>query len=194
MFDWGNIIFVELYSHISKFKKEKKSYMTSYLIFSITYFHVFKGLTIGKRVDCKIDPITMWYHAPWRQKAAYYFYEVYNEFVTVFKRLLFGENTTRVSLKETIFLSKRGTLEKMEDNNIIRFFSSHEIPFFLPWYISDKMFIIEVARKYRLWLYFFHEKKKRQFIPLPWKVGEIMLNYEALQKLMITQFILISSI
>jgi hypothetical protein len=118
----------------------------------------------------------MWYQALWRQKATYYFYEVYNEFMTVFKRLLFGENTTRLSLEATTFLSKRGTLEKMENYNVIRIFGSRESPFFLPWYISEKMFIIEVARQYRLWLHFFHEKRKRKFIPLPWKVGEIMLR------------------
>jgi hypothetical protein len=56
IFDWGKIISVEISSQLSKFKKENKFYMASYLIFSITYFHVFKGLTIGKRVDCKIDP------------------------------------------------------------------------------------------------------------------------------------------
>jgi hypothetical protein len=150
--------------------------MASYLIFSITYFHVFKGLTIRKRVDCKIDPVTMWYQALWRQKATYYFYEVYNEFVIVFKKLLFGENTTRLSLEATTFLNKRGTLEKMENYNVIRIFGSRESPFFLPYYISDKIFIIEVARKYRFWLHFFNEKRKRQFIPFPWKIGEIILR------------------
>jgi len=31
-----------------------------------------------------------------------------------------------------------------------------------------------VARKYNLWLHFFHEKRKKQFIPLPWNIGEFI--------------------
>jgi len=150
--------------------------MASYLIFSITYFHIFKGLTIGKMVDCKIDPVTMWYQDLWRQKATYHFYEVYKKFMTIFKKLLFGEYTTRLSLEALIFLNKRGTLEKTKNYNVIRIFGSPGNPFFLPYYISDKIFIIEVARQYKLWLHFFHEKRKRQFILLPWKIKEIMLR------------------
>jgi hypothetical protein len=36
------------------------------------------------------------------------------------------------------------------------------------------MFITEVARKYNLWLHFFHEKWKMQFIPFPWKIGDFI--------------------
>ena len=104
----GKIISIEISSQLSNFKKEKKFYMASYLIFSITYFHVFKGLTIGKRVACKIDLVTMWYQTKWRHKTTYYFYEVYNEFIIVFKKLLSGENIARLSLKVVDFLTKEG--------------------------------------------------------------------------------------
>jgi hypothetical protein len=100
IFDWGKIISIEISSHLSKFKKENKFYMDSYLIFSITYCHIFKGLTIRKWVDWKIDPVTMWCQDLWRQKDTYQFCELYNEFMVVFKKLLFGENTTRISLEK----------------------------------------------------------------------------------------------
>ena len=80
------------------FKVEKMFYMASYLIVSITYCHTFKGLSIGKRVNSKFDLVTMWYQALWRQKVFHYFYEVYNDFVSEFKRFLFGEDTSRLSL------------------------------------------------------------------------------------------------
>jgi hypothetical protein len=64
----------------------------------------------------------------------------------------------------------------MEDYNIIRVFCSIEKPIFLPYYISDKLFIIEIARQYKFWFHTFSEKRKKQFIPLPWKVGEILLR------------------
>jgi hypothetical protein len=53
IFDRGKIISTEIYSQLSNFKDTKKFYMASYLIFSITYCHIFKGLNIGKRVNCK---------------------------------------------------------------------------------------------------------------------------------------------
>jgi hypothetical protein len=58
IFDWGKITSIEIASLLSNFKKEKKFFKASYFILSITYFHMFKGLTISKRVDCKIKPIT----------------------------------------------------------------------------------------------------------------------------------------
>jgi hypothetical protein len=38
------------------------------------------------------------------------------------------------------------------------------------------MFVTEIARKYNYWLHFFHEKRKNQFIPLPWKVGDFIFR------------------
>jgi hypothetical protein len=63
IFYWGKIISTEIYSQLSNFKDTKNLYMSSYLIFVITYFHIFKGLNIGKRVNCNVDLVTMWYQA-----------------------------------------------------------------------------------------------------------------------------------
>jgi hypothetical protein len=104
IFDWGKLISIEIASQLANFKKDKKLFMASYLVFAITYCHAFKGLIIRKRVNCEVDPITVWYQALWRQKTSIFFYEVYNEFVTVFKKLLFGENTSRISSEATNFL------------------------------------------------------------------------------------------
>jgi hypothetical protein len=38
------------------------------------------------------------------------------------------------------------------------------------------LFIIEIARQYKFWFHTFFEKRKKQFIPLSWKVGEILLR------------------
>ena len=38
------------------------------------------------------------------------------------------------------------------------------------------MFIAEVARQYIYWFHLFQRKKKKQFIPLPWKIGEFVLK------------------
>jgi hypothetical protein len=94
------------------FKTEKKFYMAYYLIFAITYYHVFKALSIRKRVNSKVDPVTMMYQALWRHKVGHYFYEVYNNFVSKFKKLLFGDDTSRLSLEASTFLNGKGVLEK----------------------------------------------------------------------------------
>jgi hypothetical protein len=72
-----------------------------------------------------------------------------------------GERTLRIYVEVAKFLEKKGTIEKMENHSIIRIFCSKENPSFLPYYVPDKLFIIEVERKYNFWLYFFHEKRKK---------------------------------
>ena len=111
IFNWEKNIYGEIYSQLSNFKKNKRFYTSSYLIFVITYCHVFKGLSVGRRVDCKIDPIPMWYQSLWKQKATYHFYEVYNAFVSSFKKLIFGPKTSRLSLEASNLLEKRGPLK-----------------------------------------------------------------------------------
>jgi hypothetical protein len=93
IFDKGKLISIEISSQLSHYKKKKKIFMASYLIFSIVYFFQFPNLTTSKRVNREIDPTTFWYQELWIDKTSLYFYEVYNDFVSVFKRLLLGKNT-----------------------------------------------------------------------------------------------------
>jgi hypothetical protein len=53
-----------------------------------------------------------------------------------------------MSDQESKFLDRKGTLEQMENYNVIRIFGSKENLSFLPCHISDKMFVAEIARKY----------------------------------------------
>jgi hypothetical protein len=122
--------------------------MASYLIFSIVHCCQFQKLTISKRVNCT-NPITFWYQELWRHKTPLFLYEVYNKKNLIFKNILLGENTPRIFDQATIFLEKNGTIEKMENHSIIRIFCLKENPSFLPYHVSDKLFITEVARKYK---------------------------------------------
>jgi hypothetical protein len=130
IFDWEKIIYDEVSTQLINFKSQKKFYMGSYLIFFITYYHIFKGLSVGKRVNSKVDPMTMWYQALWRQKVIHYFYEIYNYFVFAFKKFISRENTSRLSLEASYFLYTNGILEKMDDYNIMIKKNSREKPLF----------------------------------------------------------------
>jgi hypothetical protein len=68
----------------------------------------------------------------WRQNYSLHFYEVFNDFVSIFKGLLFGKYTLKISNHESKFLDKKGALEKMENYNVIRIFGYKENPSFLP--------------------------------------------------------------
>jgi hypothetical protein len=155
IFYWAKIISNEVTTQLINFKAEKKFYIVYYLVFVITYCHVFKGLIIAKRVNSKVDHVTMLYQALWRKKVGHHFYEVYNNFMSKFKKLLFGEDTSRLSLEASTFLNGKGVLEKMNDYNIIMVFCSHEKTIFLPYYVSNKLFVIEVERQYIFWFYTF---------------------------------------
>jgi hypothetical protein len=48
-----------------------------------------------------------------------------------------------------------------------------------------RMFVAEIERKYNYWLHFFHENRKNQFLPLPWKVGDfIFINMNKIDEFM----------
>jgi hypothetical protein len=176
IFYWGKLISHEICSQLSSFKKEKKFYMSSYLVFAIAHCCQFPELSLSKKVNWEFDPVTFWYQALWKHKASHCFYEVFNGFVSVFKVLLLGEDAPRISEQATSFLDRKGTLEHLDNYTVIRIFGSREKPALLPCHITDIMFVTEVARQYNYWLHLFQEKRKKQFIPLPWKVGDFVLR------------------
>jgi hypothetical protein len=106
--------------------------MAYYLVFAIAYCCQFHILSIWKKVNCEFDPVTFWYRALWRHKDSFHFYEVFNDFVLVFKGLFFGKDTPRISTQESKFLDKKGTLEQIKNYNVIRIFGSKENSSFLP--------------------------------------------------------------
>jgi hypothetical protein len=58
-----------------------------------------------------------------------YFYEVFNNFVSVFKGLLFGKDTPIISNQESKYLDKNGMLEQMENHNVMENdFVSNKLP------------------------------------------------------------------
>jgi hypothetical protein len=160
IFDSGKLISIEICSQLSRFKQEKTFYMSSYLVFAIAHFYPFPKLSVFKKLNCEFDPVTFWYQALWRHKASHCFYEVFNDFVSIFKDSLLGNDAPRMSDQETKFLDRKGTLEQMENYNVIMIFVSKENIAFLPCHIMNVMFVTKIARKYNNWLHFFHEKRK----------------------------------
>jgi hypothetical protein len=59
------------------------------------------------------------------------------------------------------FVDRKGTLEQMENYNVIRIFSSKENPSFFPCHKSNKMCVAKIARQYNCCLHFFHGKRKK---------------------------------
>jgi hypothetical protein len=87
-----------------------------------------------------------------------HFYEVFNTFVSFFKGLLFGRDTPRIFAQASKFLDRKGTLEQMENYNVLEIFGFKENTSFVPCHVSDRIFFTEVATQYNFWLHCFHEK------------------------------------
>jgi hypothetical protein len=104
---------------------------------------------LSKQVDFKTDSVHTWYPSLWKQKAMYHFYEVYDSFMYSFKKIMFGNSASRLSLEVATFLDKRGNFESNEQYHIIIFYCSQEAPFYLLFYVSCKIFMVEVCRQYR---------------------------------------------
>jgi hypothetical protein len=101
-----------------------------------------------KKVNYEFDSVTFWYQTLWRHKSSQNSYEVFNDFVSFFKGLMFGKDTHRMSNQESKFMDMKGTLEQMDNYNVISIFGYKENPSFLPCHISNKMFVTEITRKY----------------------------------------------
>jgi hypothetical protein len=97
----------------------------------------------------------------------YHFYEINNVFISSFKKIIDGPSESRSSLEATSFLDKRVSFEAMELFSIINLYCSHKRPSYLSYYVSYKIFVVEVCKQYRFWAHFFNEKRKRQFTPFP---------------------------
>jgi hypothetical protein len=112
--DWGHIISSEVSFQLSNLKKTQKFYMTSYLIFTIAYCHVFEDLSRERSIDFNMEPVFAWYSSLWRHKAQYNFYPVHNNFISEFKKLVFGPNTSILSLEVATFLAGKEFLRPLK--------------------------------------------------------------------------------
>jgi hypothetical protein len=150
--------------------------MSSYLVYAISYCHIFEDLPRARNVDFSKDPVQLWYLTLWKHKAPYHFYEVHNAFLSSFKKLVHGPTTSRLSMEVASFLAGKGVFETLDDFSYIRLYDFQGKPSLLPFYVSNKLFTIEVCKQYKFWAHFFNEKRKKQFIPLPWRIGEIIVK------------------
>jgi hypothetical protein len=69
IFDRGKLISIEISSQLSQYKKEKKFFMSSYLVFAIAHCCQFLRLYVRKKVNCEFDLVTFWYQTLWRHKS-----------------------------------------------------------------------------------------------------------------------------
>jgi hypothetical protein len=111
IFDLGKLISIEISSQLSQYKKEKKLFMSSYLVFTIAHCYQFPRLSVCKKINYEFDLVTFWYQTLWRHKASQHFYKVFNDFFLVFKGFLFGKDTPWMFDRASKFLDRKGTLE-----------------------------------------------------------------------------------
>jgi hypothetical protein len=83
--------------------------MSAYLIFVVENCCPFPALSMYKKVNYEFDLVTFWYQILWRHDASQKFYEVFNDFVSVFKGLIFGKYFPRLSDQVAKFLDRKGS-------------------------------------------------------------------------------------
>jgi hypothetical protein len=103
--DRGYLILSEVSFQLGDLKKTRKLYMTSYLIFSIAYSHVFEYFLREMNIDFNMEPVYAWYSTLYRHKAQYSFYPDHNNFILEFNKLIFGLSMPILSLEAIAFLS-----------------------------------------------------------------------------------------
>jgi hypothetical protein len=91
IFHWGKLISIEISSQLLQYKKAEEILYVILFNFHDANCCPFPGLSMCKKVNCEFDPVTFWYQILWRHNASQHFYEVFNDFVSVFKALIFGK-------------------------------------------------------------------------------------------------------
>jgi hypothetical protein len=105
--------------------------MTSYLVYVISYCHIFDDFPRERNVYFKEELTSVWYLVIWRHKSQYDFHVVQNGFISSFKNLIHGPTASRLSLGASSFLVEKGILEKLEDHSLLRLFGFQGKPLLL---------------------------------------------------------------
>lgn len=93
IFDWVYIISNNIYFHLENFQ----NYMTSYLIYAIVYYHVFKYLPPSRNVYFNKDLLQFQHPTLWRLKAPFIFSQIKNAFLLEFRRMIYNSTTNSFS-------------------------------------------------------------------------------------------------
>jgi hypothetical protein len=64
----------------------------------------------------------------------------------------------------------------MEDFSCLRLYGFQGKPSLFPFYVSNKIFTIEVCIQYKYCVHLFNKKRKNQYNSFPWKIGDISMN------------------
>jgi hypothetical protein len=166
----------EISHQLSNFIQTKRFFMTSYLVFSLVYCNTFEGMPPRGNVNFNEDPTQFWYPMLWRHKAPFHFYEIQDSFVREFRCMLTGMEPDKLTEAVVNFLVGKGVYIFEEKFTYIRLFGFEGKPFLLPCFVCDIFFIYELCRQYKVWSTFFDKKRKKQFIPMPFKIVGILVK------------------
>jgi len=149
MINWACIISNNISFQLGGQRKIRKFYMTSYLVFVISYCHMFEDFPRAINVDFNKEPTFVWYSILWRNKSQYNVYAFQNGYMSAFKKMIHGPTMSRLSLELASLLIEKGVFETLVEFSLLRFFRFQGKPLLLPFYVSDRLFIIEVCRQYK---------------------------------------------
>lgn len=104
------------------------------------------------------------------------FCQVQDSFVREFNYLVTGWEPNMISNEAHKFLWGKGVDEERKQNILVWIYEFHEKPLLLPKFLLGMWFIAEICKHYHLWLIIFERKKNKQFISLPFIVGELTMR------------------
>jgi hypothetical protein len=150
--------------------------MTSYLIFAIDYCHIFKDLLRERSAEFKMEPVFVWYPTLWRHKAQYNFYPGHKKFISEIKKLIYGLDTSIMSLDVASFVSEKIIFETTEDFIILILFGFQKKPFFSPSMYVINTLLLKYVDNTSIGNTFLM-KIKEAIIPFPQRFGEVVVNH-----------------
>jgi hypothetical protein len=101
IFHCHNLISIQISSQLLQYRRQKKLFMPSYLIFVLSNCYPFPRLSMCRNLNSEFDLVPFSCQKLWRHDACQQFYKVFNYFSSVFKALIFGKYFPRFFVQPT---------------------------------------------------------------------------------------------
>jgi hypothetical protein len=114
-------------------------------------------LPIKKNIDVTCDTIQLWYPTLWRHKAPFFIYQFHDSFMRRCREILTRESLTPITKEAIFFLRKKDKLYIKEDHTYFGIYGFEGMPFLVPRFDTNRLFVSKLCRQYLYWSFFFNK-------------------------------------
>ena len=117
-------------------------------------------LPVKKDIDVSTVPVQIFYTTLWKHKDPFYIYEIHDSFLRRCREIITREVPKPIMQEAGDFLKEKENLYVEDEYTYFQLFGFEGMPFLLPKFVIDQLFVLEFCQQYLYWSSFFKEKHK----------------------------------